>query len=129
MASSHEQLLPPAVHRDLNDRYYTIALAFCESLIKDRKAAEQMAQAVLSELEAQEWSLKTRQGVEHQLFIRLRDHCLAYLRSADKDQLLRQLGAAKAATNRLADSSTERVTRGSFLSVMNQFLSKVAALF
>lgn len=69
--------------------YRSVALRFCESLMKNEAAAESVVNAVFREIEEKGIALQSEQKLKAYLFIRLRDQCVTYLRTADKSQLLR----------------------------------------
>ncbi|GAB3262045.1 hypothetical protein GCM10027347_27470 [Larkinella harenae] len=71
--------------------YRAVAFTFCNSLIKNEVAAEKMVDAILGEMRESSLDLRTRQKFEAHLFKQLRNQCLAYLKTATKKQLLRQV--------------------------------------
>ncbi|MFC5411253.1 hypothetical protein ACFPMF_18170 [Larkinella bovis] len=66
-------------------------------MIKDAGAAEQMVDAIFAEMQAEDPDFQTRHALETYLFIHLRTKCLAYLRTANKSQLLRSPSGEKPA--------------------------------
>ncbi|MGV3558611.1 hypothetical protein [Larkinella arboricola] len=70
--------------------YRAVALRFCESLIKDKAAAERLVNDVFGEIEESGLALQPDWKFKTGLFLRLRDQCLIHLRTADRNELIRQ---------------------------------------